>query len=308
MRMTAVRFLFISFIFVACTLPGVVHAQVFDAETNLKEFKELSGKARADHADTVGSARRHSQFYARSFQTRIDQVGIDALQVEELATQFTAAAIAAFYSKDVAYTDTLERLFARLLVSKKAKRTDFQTMYDNYLVTRNFAGAQRFLTRYPSMSIEPLPTIVAQKSVEARSRTEWVIDQSSRTLTQTNVDIPLGPYIVIISSPQCGFSQAAIKDIADDATLARLMKSRTKYLAPPDSNLNFNLFQEWNRTHPEANFSWANKISEWPEIGNWDLPTFYFLFDRKIVATMSGWPAAGRRKELLSGLKKINLE
>lgn len=202
--------------------------------------------------------------------------------------------------------DTMERIVSELDRRGEDPSDAVRKLHRSYIQTRSFEDARRLAERYPNVSgietfsilLSPLPTIrnpIAEPT-SANIRRIWRVSVDGK-LSTTGVTIPMGVVVVAIVGPNCHFSSRALRAIRADPELAALL-SNAILLMPPAQTLDVGAVAEWNRENPGLRFDYVHSVREWPEIEYWDTPQFYFFANRKVVATVTGWPREGRQTAL----------
>jgi len=284
------------------------HAGQFNPRDAMIEYDKLERVILDSSDDAVRRGERFEAFYRQTFLANMPNAEIDNLQKSEIVFHFDAVKKAAFYSLSPDISMVMRRIFDRLVLLEMAKSIDFEAMYRNYLATRDFDSARLFLKKYPALDLPMLPEISLLVSSEKVERFEWQVSAVGRTLAQREVFIPMGPFVLILASPQCGFSRTALHDIFSDKHLKGLISQRTRLMVPPDYNFDFSGVQAWNDLNPSMKMSIIDKRSDWPEIREWETPTFYFYRDRRLVSMVIGWPRpSGNKDELIAAFRKIGV-
>jgi len=117
--------------------------------------------------------------------------------------------------------------------------------------------------------------------------------------------VTLDPHAQVVVIAGCHFSKDAAEAIETDPVLRPLFSRNTAWITPAGENPADPDLARWNRDHPLAALRTAYRESEWPAIDTWNMPTFYFLRDGRVVAKVVGWQ--GRRDAVLAGYRALGL-
>lgn len=232
---------------------------------------------------------------------------LESVTDADLDLLYQAANTAAFYSGKRAYANEMARLLAELEGRGLANREHWVDMHRALVGARMFDKARALQHAHPLEGMEILPEIRMDPGLEGL--TTWSVSATGRRLTEQPLDLQVPATIVVVSTPRCRFSQAAVAAIDDDSVLGPVFARHAQWLAPPSGKLDFDLMQEWNGEHPKAPLSLAIERDDLPMIDNWNTPTFYFFKDGELAAKVQGWPrdGVGRRTEVAAALRKIGL-
>lgn len=280
-------------------------AQLPDLRQSLDAYVEIDAEIFYGPGTSLAKATRHTQFYDAHFGKYLQHGDIAALGPAELQFHFDALSRVVTYTHDPAQVALMQQVFNRMLALKIKRPENYRTLYRALLAIRNFDAAAAFLAAHPPRSTEPLPRIVPFAENPRSAQTEWIADPVERKLSRVRFEMPMGPFVVVFSNPECRFSRTAIDVIHADKALREQFAGRSKFLMPPDSNFSFDRLQAWNREHDDATMSMVHSLYEWPELEEWSTPVFYFFRDRKLVTVVNGWPPEGNVAAVKSALAVI---
>lgn len=274
--------------------------------------KELSGQLLAEYEESLKPECAPSHWANLS----------DA----DLERFFHAVQSVAFYSETQPEARDLGLIFAEAERRKMDVRKDlfprrdspagsttFQSsmvkyLYKAYMSSRLFDEARLLTERFPTAEMPLPPTVIASSDV---AKTNRVFDFSAdgRSMTLRSLPWDKGQRILVVFSPNCGFSQRAFDDIAGDAFLLKSFEAHALLIAAPSDILQAKWHVEWNSTHPALKSYIAYARPDWPELDLARTPQFYFFRDGKLAFQKSGWrrPSEDRKAELVKGLESIGL-
>lgn len=259
--------------------------------------------ATLDEADLGRRARaqRIQQAYERAFPADFTHAALGSASDGDLHVLFAAASTASFENPEgPVYRDALAAL-ERL--GSHASDQEIRTAQGMLFQGRRWDELNAFGRRYAGRANAQSPRLV----VQGQPGRNAILDADGTHLVIHSVDISRGPRVVVVSHPLCPFTRQAMREIDASPQLKGLMRKYSRWIAPPDRNMDFTPFADWNGSHPEAPISIAYGYSAWPELDEWGTPTFYFFKDGTLVDTVVGWPRGGRMGALKAGLAKIGL-
>jgi|GEM_PF-2117482 len=237
----------------------------------------------------------------------VSDAALGSLAEEDVRAYMSAADTVAFYTFDPLYLDRVEGAFRVLERRGRVTSFDVSNMYQGYVEFRRFDTAIALAARHPGIEQEALPTFHGL-SGPAEGPTVMAL-QSDGSIQRVPAGLaPVGPQVIVTAHPLCHFSDAAVREIAQDPELEALFTNRTLWLMPQDRRMNLDVVAEWNRQFPDYAMRWAYQTSDWPMIKRWATPNFYFYRDGKLVTTVIGWPPEGQRDALISAFKEIGVE
>jgi hypothetical protein len=223
---------------------------------------------------------------------------------EDLRLLYSSARLAAFYTLDEKYVAYMAHDADELARRRNDTTLDLRETYEAFLGVRNFAAAKAFLADHPEIGAENVPGVSGNPAGGAPA----VLTFTESGIARRSLDLKSGLHVVVVGHPTCHFTQAAVDAIEKDDELRALLGKYATWVAPQDLRFTSDLYRSWNRSHPGQALSLVDKRQDWPaSMDDWSTPTFYFFNDGKLRATVVGWPATGRRKELLDAFSAIGL-
>ena len=282
-------------------LAWLVHASPSHADSLIETVAEFTASLSAESADTPREIALVAQrFEAAGLAARIGQA--PTLTDAELAALFTAADHAMFYTFTPAFLARMERVHALLEARGVATDEQRESMHRGYVQLRRFDAARRFAAAHPTPGVPTLPAIIDKIGNQHAGPSEWRFNHDASTMTRVPLDLR-GVDVLVISHPQCGFSQRAATEIAADAEL-RAIFQRSHWLAPQDGRIDPQAYAAWNDTHRAFPLAMLHEGRELPFVETRSTPRFYFLRDGQVAATVIGWPKEGRREELIAAARR----
>lgn len=260
----------------------------------LSQLDDIETMGRSERAERVQRA------YDLAFANEFTGDALGSRSDDDLHLLFDVASTVSFENPDgMVYKDALSAL-QRL--GDKANGHEVRSAQGMLFQARRVRELDAFNNAQANAGTR-LPT----PAIKGYARHHSVLVVTDAFLPVKAVDIARGPRVVVVAHPLCHFTQAAMHAIGGNPRLKELMRKNTVWIAPPDRNMDFTAFSDWNDKHPEAPISIAYSYSTWPELDEWGTPTFYFFKDGALIDTVVGWPRGGRMGALQAGLAKIGL-
>ena len=300
-------------IFAAIFLLQVFAARAGQPSSIQVEFHGFEQRTSELHRQNIDGTLSE-QAYAHGIETAYDTAfsryqkpaALADLSTHEIELMFRAASTAAFYGNRPEYAKDMALDLGELEHRQAASTAEYRDMFKTYVAARDFDRARMLLSAHPLEDVPQLPRILpSEASGPDHEASELVVTKGAGVLARQPVDLDVGRLVIVVAHPLCHFTQNAVAAIDSDPELRRLFVANVKWLAPQDQTLDFDLFRAWNAAHPEHPMTIAYRQSGFPMIDDWDTPTFYFLHDGKIVATVMGWPKEGHKAELLAAFAAL---
>ncbi len=193
-----------------------------------------------------------------------------------------------------AYTFPEEPVYLRLqraVLDEKLRRmppaaSDVQRMHRNYVAARRFGEAAALAGRFPAISFQAVPEIVAD---ETSGKTKWRvfdIPGSGSTVTLKALELGSGQKVVMTMFPGCAVAEKAMTAIMASPELSAAFREYGMLLTARFSLENARL---WKTNFSFPNFYIVYKASDFPEMDYRTSPNFYFLRDGEIKFHFFGW-------------------
>jgi hypothetical protein len=180
-----------------------------------------------------------------------------------------------------------------------------QKVYLSLIAAREYASAGTWRASH-RMTIPDASLEIHDSSTSASMEpTELALVEGQ--LKRIKFGFPEGGFVVVVSDPQCHFTQFAIDDITNDPILSKALVGRIKWISPQKRNASLSPFQEWNNRHVDTPISQAYLMSEWKMIDEWQTPTFYFFDGGVLKSKFAGWPREGRKELLRDSLSHVGI-
>jgi hypothetical protein len=226
--------------------------------------------------------------YERLFPAALRDAILAKADRVELAVLFDVTNIVASNTLDPKHVHDAASAFRAMDRVGAASDVEIQTLRSLMLKARAFDAPVQLA----------LPRLVD----ESQGKTPTILHVEPGTLIRRWFPM-VGPQIVVVSQPHCGFSARAMRDIASDTVLAPVFDQHSRWLVPQQASGE----PEQVLAPSRFRYTLAYTQSEFPMIDVWETPTFYFLNGTKVIKKVVGWPREGRRQEVLEGVHAIGL-
>jgi hypothetical protein len=242
--------------------------------------------------------------YAKWFTPSQGADELQKLSDDDIGLLFRAANYAFESTEDRKYLGDMSRDLSAMSDRHIAYRANYLNMDRAFFEDRDFSKAAALERQSPDPDNPIVPRFICDSRVPQTSR-YLEIQDGGRSVVCRSAALNMKSQIVVVASPHCHFCRHAIPAIESDPVLRRAFGGRTIWLVP-QADTGFSDVAHWNRSYPNEKMVAVLRQREWPMIVSWNTPTFYFLSDGKIVATVAGWPLpSGNEKALIVALRRI---
>lgn len=270
-------------------------------------FDEFSATEQASAGTpTATRGKVIAQKYEHLFGGLFDQ-GVSGLESMELRLLFRATNVVTFYGARTKDVHRFKLVLDELWKRGEATDHDVMDVYGALLSLRRFDEARELANAYEFDPPEPLPDMTDGLSAADGTPTVYLVSPSGRRLTRTSIDMDHGAKIIVISHPLCHFSRNAMEFIKGAPVLDAVFARNALWVAPVDRNINFDVLQGWNKSHPDSAHVLAHSRNEWPYLDSWSTPTFYFMKDGILIDKVVGWPSDDQGQKLVDAATKAGL-
>ncbi len=289
----------------AIGLVAVLHsaANAMPLAARFERFRQQVGAINDGDATKLDNAVRIGQAFAAFRQ---DTVANATSSADELDLLFRGAEIAASHTDESTYVDQMLALERTLEANSAWSERRIRSVYRQLVNAHLFAAAAQWQLAHASILTAALPAM--EEGVDAGSAPSvYTVSRQGRSLSRQPFDLGSGPRVIVVGHPNCHFSANAETAMHEDADLARRLQGRIQWIAPQDAILDIDALQAWNQDHPQSAFAIAYRWRDWPLIGQWDTPNFYFFNHGRLVAQVTGWPKVGNKEKINAALTQIGL-
>ncbi|WP_115717772.1 hypothetical protein [Gallaecimonas mangrovi] len=240
------------------------------------------------------------EIYTRVFNDCLSNFissSFDKLNSKDLHRLYSYIDEIAFYTKEEAHVDLLSKI-----LYEKARRKEYitniaQDVYNKYIVSRNLEKASKIDSDFNVK--------IKSNYIYHHYDDRGLLKLKNGIFEVENITTKNDSKIIVISSPFCHFSNNFLDWIEGKKETLDTFKNKATFIIPSNSTLDKNPMKIFKKLHPWTNVGIAYKESEWPEIKNWDTPTFYFYKNGNVVDIIYGWPKKGRADELKNALENL---
>lgn len=221
---------------------------------------------------------------------------LETLSDEALSFRVRAVRELTFYDQSARAIDALVNAFNAAADRGLASERLHATLFKRLLHARRFEQAGEFKAAHDFDSRYSLPAEWS-KDESLSSPSVWTHSEDG-VLHRESVRLD-GKQVILVASPKCDFSMAALESLLSDDDTASIITDRTVLLVPAQADLTLTQIEQWNRAHPDIPMQIIHKKSEWPMIASWATPTFHFVEDGDLSSEFFGWPEEGKKTEFL---------
>lgn len=198
--------------------------------------------------------------------------------------------------------DDAVSLHARLQARGLAMRNAHRDLQQALLRSGRIEQARDFTESLPDAGLPPVPTLDTSRPLPEGAIGIWTIQADDGTVPTLRLDaIDLGTRIVVVSSPGCGFSNAAAAAIPEDPELGPLFAAHATWLIAPTAIAEATTLRAWNRRHPATPVHIAADAAQWPM--DFDTtPQFLVFRDGVVVERFGRWQRDGSDRDALHAM------
>lgn len=265
---------------------ALISSSVYSKDDEKNELEKLAEVTR-----NLPRAIR-AEMIVQKYHVLYPSADLSRLGKKELELRFASADVATFYSHDDVIAGEMLDIY-KLLRAKEVRRPEeLSAVAGAQIISRSFSRLDGM------QEIGPLPKEfnvpeIDNKVVEVNANWQ-ILRPSAGKLIRDVYPIDQGKFVVVISNPLCGFSEAASKVIESDKDLSVFFSKHGLWLVPPARRLYDVDVIEWNKSHSSQKMVLAYKTNNWPIIDDWSTPIFYFLENGIVVDKIVGWPKNGQ--------------
>lgn len=230
------------------------------------------------------------------------EVASDRGNGEDLRMLYRAAVNRAAEAPASTRIDDAVALHARLQSSGLAMRNDHHDLQQALLRSGRIEQARAFTARNADTALPPVPTLDTSKVLPEGAVGVWTIEADDAAAPTLRLDaIDLDTRIVVVSSPGCGFSNAAAAAIPDDPELGTVFAQHAIWLIAPTAIVEAAGLRQWNRQHPATPIHIAANAAQWPM--DFDTtPQFLVFRDGKLIDRFGRWQRDGSDRDALHAM------
>ena len=282
---------------------GLFRAGLLDFDGYVETLKYAADSLSAageSFEDRVAAGR---EIYAL-LSPKVKKAELKKASDKTLETAFYLAADALINGASLKPLKEISRLFSEMERRGSVKKNIAENLYDYYLDSREFKAAAALAKKYPDFKYPPVPEMIRNKRTAGPAHRVYEVQAGGVRAEVTKLEPWAGPKIIVTGVPGCGATKRAFGDIEKDPALSELFSRHGVFIT---WNSYFKSVAAWNEKHATKAYI-AYLRSDWPELGVYSSPVFYFFKDGKLLETSrGGWGDAAGMAEKLKGLKAIGL-
>ncbi len=228
------------------------------------------------------------------------QEPLDGKPVPELVERLRAARTGAFYTHSAAIADRGLEALRALEAAHAASPQQVASAFTALMSASELDAAEALARAHPDAGIGLLPERHTDASFADDAPAEWLLSADGKRMTRRAVPFGSGLTLIVVSHPQCHFSQRAVEAISKDPALAETFARRGHWITPRLREEDFSVIPEWNREHPAFAMTSVYDPNRWEGFDFRETPVFYLVVDGRIRQVIRGWPG----EEQLAKLKQ----
>ncbi|MBU2704746.1 hypothetical protein KCM76_02065 [Zooshikella marina] len=258
-----------------------------------------------DTQEMMSSPSTVSIHYQRLFERCVqNRQPIKSLNNKALDSLFRSMISIVFYTENKNHVDYMRSVFDEKLKRGDRNKDAIERMHSAYISVRQFEQARQLEYTFSDIGLPITPSI---ELLETHERTLLRLADNGKKLVQETFSFPKGGYVVVISSPMCGFSRRFMEWLRQQPSLFNIFAKHSIWITPVDGYFNIEEMLKSNRRNKPIHIKYTYSSTDWPEITYWGTPTLYFYNNGELKKQIIGWPKEGRGQEVLTGLKEISL-
>ncbi|RPD85839.1 hypothetical protein EGK76_08470 [Luteimonas sp. 100069] len=201
------------------------------------------------------------------------------------------------------HVDAARVLHGRLQSHGLVTRNDHRDMQHALLRSGRIEEARAFTASLSDLALPPVPHLDTSYALTEGDVGIWkIIDDDAAAPTLQLEAIDLRTRIVVVSSPGCGFSNAAAAAIPDDPELGPLFARHATWLMAPTAIAEASMLRDWNRRRPLTPIHIAVDAGQWP-ISSFDATPHFLAFrDGALVERYEGWQRDGSSRDAVHAM------
>jgi len=269
------------------------------------DYDRLLDASRVDF-DTPDAERirRIRDAYESAFSELYKKLSVaeGAIADSDLKVLFDATYQVIFYTGRSIYLDKLIAISEEL--EARGIQSDYHVnhLHRSAIVSNELEIAAALQRQHPDLDLEVVPPTIPSEG----SRQVWRLEENrdgGHYLASAETPISEDLTLVMLASPQCGFSRRAAESLTENGALLERIDAGLLVLKPPHIRLGLEGVRYWNDAYPQLELSLAHSKDDWPLFDYWSIPTFYLLNGERVVETIRGWPSDKRLTELEAALE-----
>lgn len=268
----------------ASITPGVQNILPAEFERVVQAELTQAGSTSAVRGKAIADA--YAQLHSAAHAT-----GLDVLSDSDLDLLLRAARKLQVYRPQERGERDMAAVVDVLVRRGTQSTVHLQTWFDAAIATRKFATATSILLAHPQIGRPPPPKVL-DADITLDGVPVYALADDGQSLLRRRIPAQSGRWLVVVSSPGCGFSTRAAKDLHDSQPFRARLAERnvsTAWLQPVEKTLDIAGARRWRDQHPDFPLYWASAQRDWPQLEAWDTPGFYLFQHGQLIGAASGW-------------------
>jgi len=274
------------------------------AEANFQEDKSYENQwwlVRAGvslaYEDERGMKAFYNEFVAKYFSS----FSMDGLERADLEFLFKSYEKLAFFLSKENIVNRFEELYYKIKSFRATTLEEDESLLVALIYNGSWEKVEKFqmdISKFliDPMNLENLKLLKNQNHPEGPKLYELKINWELEIKNYT----PQKEFsVVIVSSPNCGFSTWAMSEIEEDKELLDFFKEYGTFILSHTGFLEVNELGKWNVEHKSIPLKIVYNEEEWPSQIDWDgTPTFIVFKGNEYSHTVHGWDKEKVKKSI----------
>ena len=218
-----------------------------------------------------------------------------ALSGRELYQLQLMAEASLFYGYREQVAVDAEDFYRRAVNDESFDTNASRVFYRSMLLAGKWDRARRVEDRLP-----PSVSVIRVQQRGERAQGRVVLSPVSADVLESTSVQPLRDGVYVVGHHACAWTRKALNDILAQPDLKEFLTDRALFLSPRNT-----ILQGTHNADRFPTFQIVTAPDDWPEIHSWDLPTFVFVEDGKVVHGFSGWASPDALQAFRTGIDRI---
>jgi len=252
-------------------------------------------------------SKAFQQYFIHNIQPQLTAPQTQPIDKQRLSSLLKDIEIIAFYTQDKKIARAHLDLFQKAYKQGLTNTDNTLRAYGTLLYNRLFSEAEGFYRAHPGSGLSPPPVIITRPISTFENGTVTIYfpaHNQPNTFEEKAINPLQGSFLLVLAHPLCHFCFRAATAIGQNADLVAFMKQHALWLSPPDANLSWQAFNQWNQRFPYARIKVIKYLRDFPLLTSWGTPTFYVVSNGQIVDKLVGWPDAAQLQKLKRLIQK----
>lgn len=231
-------------------------------------------------------------FYSEFTEKYFSSFSLEGLERADLEYLFQSYQKLAFFLPKEEIVKRSEELFYKIKSFRATTPEEEEELLNTLVMMGSWEKVERFQREISKELLDPmtLSSLKLLKNQEHQSGPKFYELAEKGELSVKNYNPRKEFSVIILVSPNCGFSNWAISEIEEDKELLDFFKEYGTFVSSRNGFLEFPEMVKWNFEHKSIPFKVVYDEEEWPSQIVWDgTPTFVFFKGNEYSHTIDYW-------------------